>query len=98
MSTTFPTAPGAGPPATARDAARAYARRNWLPIPLRARSKQPITNGWERLTRAAFVLDELFPEGRSLNVGLSLGAPSDDLVDIDLDCNEARRAAAVLMP
>src|SRR5262249_17762194 len=37
-------------------------------------------------------------EGSSFNIGLSLGEPSGGLVDVDLDCPEARAAAAVLLP
>src|SRR5262245_62401639 len=87
-----------GKPATARDAAALYAARGRVPIPLRERSKQPIPKGWERITLADFDLDRLFPAGRPLNVGLSLGEPSGGVVDCDLDCPEARAAAAILLP
>jgi hypothetical protein len=81
-----------------RAAAAGYLSRGWVPIPLRPVSKRPVPERWEQLTRERYDLDGLFPPGCGLNVGISLGAPSGGLIDADLDCAEARRAAAILLP
>lgn len=81
-----------------REAAADYHECEWMPIPLRHAAKSPLPKEWQKLRRDAFDLEEFFPRGCRLNVGLSLGEPSGGLIDCDLDCPEARAAAAVLMP
>src|SRR5262249_46285087 len=43
-------------------------------------------------------LEAHFPEGEPRNVGLLLGQVRDRLLDVDLDCEEARRLAPVFRP
>jgi hypothetical protein len=81
-----------------RGAAEQYLTRGWVPIPLKYKSKQPIPTGWEKITLDGFDIDTHFPVHQPRNIGISLGAPSNGLIDCDLDCEEARRAAAVLLP
>jgi DNA polymerase-1 len=85
------------PKDTLRAAAAAYLRRGFLPIPLGLGSKAPVTRGWRHLRPTADRLGELFPSGTG-NIGLLLGAPSGGLIDVDLDCAEAIRAAPQLLP
>jgi DNA polymerase I-like protein with 3'-5' exonuclease and polymerase domains len=69
-----------------------------IPIPRAGRCKKPALKGWQDLRPAPEDLDRLFPAGEPLNVGLLLGAPSDGLVDIDLDAPEAVTVAPLLLP
>jgi hypothetical protein len=72
-----------------REAARTAYRNGWMPIPIPYRSKNPNRKNWqhERLTDAD--IDQRFNDDQ-LNVGILLGEPSGWLVDVDLDCPEAR--------
>lgn len=75
-----------------------YLSKGWVPVPVPHRSKGPTRKGWQQLT-AEYVgthIAQLFPEGS--NMGLLLGTPSNGLVDVDLDCPEAVRAAGYLLP
>jgi DNA polymerase I-like protein with 3'-5' exonuclease and polymerase domains len=54
--------------------------------------------GWQDERPTAETLDDFFPPGADLNIGLLLGAPSRGLVDADLDSTEAVCAAPSLMP
>jgi hypothetical protein len=80
-----------GPAGITAGIARTYRERGLAPIPLRPRSKVPIQNDWPRL-----VTDERtqFPG----NIGVKDGAPSSNVVDLDLDCGEARLLAPRVMP
>lgn len=98
MDSTLTIGSANGKPIHVRTAAERYLTRGWVPIPLRYKSKQPISKKWEQITLDGFDLDEQFPVGSRLNVGISFGEPSGGLVDCDLDCDEARRAASILMP
>lgn len=60
-----------------------YRRRGWRLVPIPAGQKGPVARGWQ--TRTWSPAD--FPPGG--NVGLILGPPSGELVDVDLDCPEA---------
>jgi len=73
--------------------------RGFVPVPLLFREKKPAIPEWQKLTRQDVEarLQELF--GRtSGNLGVLLGTPSGGLIDIDLDCDEAIRAAPLLLP
>jgi bifunctional DNA primase/polymerase-like protein len=76
------------------DFALRYRARGWSPLPLPARSKNPamsIGKGWKD-----FVADDStrFPG----NISILLGARSNGLIDIDLDCAEAIALAPQLLP
>ena len=86
-----------------RSAARECLDRGWQPVPVEVRGKRPwdfttgrLRNEWERLTVTDANVNELFTP--NANIGVRLGAPSRGLVDVDLDCPEARRAAPILLP
>jgi len=79
------------------EAAIEYIRRGYAPIPIERGKKSPDTRkGWqdERHTEDG-VWDTFADNG---NVGLILGAPSGDLVDVDLDTPEAVQLAPVFLP
>ena len=69
-----------------------YIRRGWCPIPIPYGSKAPRWPEWQKLRPDTVDLAKLFPDVR-MNVGISLGAASGGLVDLDLDCQEARASA-----
>jgi hypothetical protein len=53
--------------------------------------------GWERLRLNTDTIPVHF-NGHAQNIGLLCGEPSGGLVDVDLDCAEARTAATVYLP
>lgn len=79
------------------EAARGYLARNWQPVPLPLRRKKPNGMGWQRRQSTPDELPALFPKA-SMNIGILLGELSGWLVDIDLDCPEARRLAPHFLP
>jgi hypothetical protein len=75
---------------------QAYHDRGWRLVPIPHGQKQPTRRKWQNLRLMHGELTQAF---RSLgNVGLLLGEPSGHLVDVDLDCAEARALAAVFLP
>lgn len=82
--------------------------RHWLslgvqPVPLARGSKRPKgesqggnAKGWTKLRVTNSTVPQFFKPGD--NVGALWGEPSNWLVDIDLDCAEARIAAVKLLP
>src|SRR5262245_46547833 len=85
-------------PADARTAAELYLGRGLAPIPLPPQSKVPDLGGWPDLRIALDDLDEYFPVEEEHNLGNLNGEPSGNLADVDLDCDEAWRAASLLLP
>src|SRR5262245_22928257 len=81
---------------TVRAAALMYLRRGWQPLPVPTGSKDPNFNAWPAFTCTAKEVPQHLANGR--NIGLLLGAPSAGLVDIDIDCPEARAIAPLLLP
>lgn len=78
------------------DAARAYLRRGYVPVPVPAGVKGPRLAGWQRLRLTESELPAHF--GNAGNIGLILGDPSGGLTDVDLDCDEARTLAPQYLP
>jgi predicted P-loop ATPase len=76
-------------PADMRLAAKSYGGRSWAPI--RLKGKKPVARNWTQ---------EVADENTHWtgNIGVRLGAPSAGLVDIDLDCDEARLLAPAVLP
>lgn len=97
-STENPAEHNGKPPRDPRAAAGYYLERGLLPIPVPTRSKAPTIDDWPNLRPSATDLDGLFPAGPPTNIGLLLGAPSNNIVDADLDIGEAIAAAKILMP
>lgn len=85
-----------GTPGTVRDAARDFLRRGLYSVPLLPRSKKIVREGWEQWRIGEADIDAMF--ATDANIGLLLGEPSGGLVDVDLDCPEAVRAAPALLP
>jgi hypothetical protein len=85
-------------PRDARGAAACYLTHGLAPLPLPARSKEPGYPGWQHLRLTADELDGHFPPAEARNVGILNGAPSGNVLDVDLDCPEARLAAPLLLP
>jgi hypothetical protein len=81
-----------------REAARRYLKRGWMPIPIPHKGKGPKDKGWQELRLTEETLEQHFPSGNPVNVGLLLGEPSGGLVDVDLDCEEAVDVAPLLLP
>jgi putative DNA primase/helicase len=71
--------------------AQTYRKRGMAPIPLRAGTKVPTHDGWPEL-----VTDDSTPFPG--NIGVKCGSPSGGMVDLDLDCEEARLLAPAVMP
>lgn len=72
-------------------------RRDWMPLPVPFKSKNPNFTGWQHFSTTEAELSAHF-NGRPQNIGVRLGLPSRDLVDIDLDCAEAVSIAHILLP
>ncbi|MBT9282305.1 MAG: bifunctional DNA primase/polymerase [Hydrogenibacillus schlegelii] len=81
---------------TAWEAALAYIKRGWRPIPIPFKKKKATLNGWTNLRLEADDVPEYF-SGRS-NVGVLLGEPSNWLIDVDLDHPLAVELADVFLP
>ncbi|MCK5941510.1 MAG: bifunctional DNA primase/polymerase, partial [Planctomycetes bacterium] len=79
-----------------REEARRLLGREFVPIPVNPRSKQPIGKGWQKQRPSEDDIDTTFPSG--CNIGVLLGAASRHLVDVDLDCPQAVAAADLFMP
>ena len=80
-----------------------YCRRGWSPIPVVFRGKRPLNpdqkgnGGWQDLRITDQNASRYF-NGKPQNIGVLLGDPSDGLVDIDLDCQEAISLAPKFLP
>jgi hypothetical protein len=73
-------------PKTPHAAASYYLDRGFIPTPCHPRAKIPILKGWQDLRPTAKDLDAYFPPKTTRNIGLVLGKPSNNLVDVDKDC------------
>src|SRR5437870_2719190 len=78
-------------------AALDYLGRGWSPIWVPPRSKNPGRLGWQNERMSIGDILGTF-NGQPLNVGVLLGTPSGDLVDIDFDCKEAVLLAPHFLP
>jgi Protein of unknown function (DUF3987)/Bifunctional DNA primase/polymerase, N-terminal len=79
------------------EAARLYTARNWSLVPVPYREKRPSLPGWQNLRLTEKDLAKHF-NGQRQNIGVILGKPSGNLVDVDLDCREAVELATTLLP
>ena len=78
--------------------AQNYIARGWSPIPVVYRDKRPDAGeGWGKLRLSEQSAPEYFNRQRQ-NIGVILGDASGGLVDIDLDCPEARDLAPHFLP
>lgn len=77
-------------------AATDYHRRGFMPVAVPSGRKGPVTKGWQN---TIYTEDELSTRfNGNGNIGLLLGAPSRNLVDVDLDCREALALADKFLP
>lgn len=81
---------------TPLEAAREYVRRGWSVVPIPYKTKRAVYKEWEQLRLKESDLSEYFDQ--PANIGLILGEPSGWLVDVDLDCPEARAIADKYLP
>src|SRR5688572_84736 len=82
---------------SALELARDYLGRGWAPIPIPAGEKGPRIKGWQHLRITAAEAARYF-NGAAQNIGIILGEASHDLVDADLDCQEAVTLAPYFLP
>ena len=73
---------------TALAAARSYVDRGWSVIPVPHGRKNPTIRGWPDLRLTNDDLPKHF-DGQAKNIGVLLGEPSGNLIDLDLDWPEA---------
>jgi hypothetical protein len=93
------TASANGPcPKTPHEAASYYFDRGFIPTPCHPCAKIPMLKGWQDLRPTATDLDAYFPPKTTRNIGLVLGEPSNNLVDVDKDCPQAIATAPFLLP
>ncbi len=78
------------------EAVRDYVKRGWAPVPIPYGEKAPRTKGWQHIRIREAELPSYF--GTESNIGLLLGEPSGNLVDVDLDAPEARAVATAFLP
>jgi putative DNA primase/helicase len=81
---------------TACDFALRYLAQGVHSIPLYAKSKRPIGDGWEKQRLDADELRTVFSNGQ--NLGILNGEPSGGWADVDLDCDEALNLCAAYLP
>lgn len=77
--------------------ARRETARGWRVIPVPPREKAPTLREWQALRLELSDLPQYF-NGQPTNLGVLLGEPSGDLVDIDLDAAETVALADVFLP
>jgi hypothetical protein len=70
-----------------------YARRGWKPVPIARKSKKPTGKGWQKRP-----FDPAQFDGNAQNVAIQLGAVSNGLADVDLDCMDAIGFATYFLP
>jgi hypothetical protein len=85
-------------PDISNKAARDYIARGWAPLALPFQAKGIKKQGWGKTDINIDNVDEYFPLGVRLNIGVILGPRSNDLADIDLDSKEAIALAPYFLP
>lgn len=78
------------------NAARAYINAGYAVVPVPAGQKGPELRNWQSLRLTTAEVPRAFRHAG--NIGIILGKPSGDLVDVDLDCPEARALAQHHLP
>jgi hypothetical protein len=74
-----------------------YIRRGWAVIPIPHGRKTPVIKDWPKLLITEASAHEFF-NAQPQNIGVILGTPSLNLIDIDLDCPEAVMLAPHFLP
>jgi hypothetical protein len=78
---------------TVADAALAYSRKGWKPVPVDRKTKKAIGKGWQKRPFSP----EQF-NGNAINVAIQFGKVSGGLVDVDLDNTLAIGLAPEFLP
>jgi putative DNA primase/helicase len=76
--------------------AKLYHDAGYSPIPVMPRSKQPVHSAWPELQLGAQELSAHFDSNH--NVGIVLGNPSSELIDVDIDDTNALLFARYFLP
>jgi len=77
--------------------AQGYIERGMTVVPIPHKRKSPVQPRWQNLRIKVEDIPSYF-NGRSQNIGISLGEPSSGLVDVDLDAPEAIELAGHFLP
>jgi hypothetical protein len=83
-------------PSTRVEAAHQYHARGWQPVPIPLGEKGPRLPGWNKVRFRPDQLAAYF--GGEGNIGILLGAPSFNLVDIDIDAFGVAELADRFLP
>ena len=83
---------------TVADFARVYLERGLAILDLPVKSKKPDRSNWQSTRVTLDTIDRYFPPEVPRNIAVLNGRPSDNLIDFDLDCDEACKVADVLLP
>lgn len=67
-------------------------------IPVPYKQKGPVLPNWQHVRVSEANFDKYFSSRKQTNIGVLLGEPSGNLVDIDLDCPEALELAPQFLP
>src|SRR5262249_3389706 len=82
---------------TVLEAAQHETRRGRRVVPIPYRQTAPIIDGWQHLRLDPEDLPRYF-NGEPSNIGVLLGEPSGDTIDVDLDAPEPLRLAPQFLP
>jgi hypothetical protein len=74
-----------------------FIARGWNPVPILYRTKAPRGDGWQQRRITVETAPQWF-NGAASNIGVQLGAASNGLTDIDLDCAETITIAPYILP
>jgi len=77
--------------------AQDYIARGFAVVPISHKQKAPKIKAWEELNITADNAAKFF-NGADQNIGVQLGARSNGLSDVDLDCAEAVKLASHFLP
>src|ERR1035437_3883116 len=77
--------------------AQDYIARRFAVVSINYKQKAPKIKAWEKLNITADNAANFF-NGADQNIGVQLGARSNGLADVDLDCAEAFRLAPYFLP
>ena len=80
-----------------RQSAQAYINSGFQPIPIPFGEKTPKIRNWNKLRITNDEAPTYF-SSPCINIGILLGEPSRNLIDIDIDCVEAIALAGKLLP
>ena len=74
-----------------------YLSRGFAPIPMKHKSKLPVSARWPELRITQNDIPKYF-NGHATNIGVLTGEPSQGLVDVDIDDTTALRFAPRFLP